>query len=89
MAKKEFNYKGKKIVVDEKEKEASITIDNQYRVKASYMFQNIPMWSCKSAYAMTSTPHLLAKRIVDVLDILTAPTTAPVEGLELLAKENK
>lgn len=84
MGDKKLDYKGRKIEIKEKDDKASITIDGKYRFDARQHSRDFPAWMCGGAYYMAPDTAGLARHLVDNLAILTAPTTAPFEGMTVI-----
>ncbi len=81
---KQFTYKGKSISIDEKDEKATISIDSKYEFQCHFLFRNVPMWTCPGSYSMSPDTVGLAKHVVNNLDIITAPSTAPIKGVKVL-----
>lgn len=72
-----FSYKGKEIMLNEKDADsADITIEGRV-FPATRMEGAIPHWTCGNAFYMPAELPSLAKHLVDYWYVMTDPNTAP------------
>ncbi len=84
MAVQQFSYKGRNVSIDEQDGKATVTVDNKVQFACHLHTGNISLWSCHTVYFCTPDLRELAKHLVDNVDLLTSPDTAPQEGMTLI-----